>query len=106
MSDQYVAVNSPDNVTFMCTVPPQRTVVWEEGREQIRTPGQFNDKLAEGIFVEPMNTDSMISIISISAMARENDDEIMVQCLYDQDLSSVKGEIYRVTTFGECMIST
>ena len=102
MSDQFIVINSPENVTYSCSVPAGSTVVWEVDRSQIRSQQQFNDNVARGIFIEPMNTESASSTMSISAVARDGDDEILVQCLADQGISgSVEGETYRVITFGK-----
>lgn len=74
-------------------------------RSQIRSQQQFNNNVARGIFIEPMNTASVNSTISISAMARNSDGEILVQCLADQGTSgSVEGDTYRVVTFGKSLL--
>ena len=101
MSDQFIAVNSDDNVTYNCTVEAGSTVVWEVERSQIRSEDQFNDILASGYIIEPMDTESTDSTISISSMARVNNSEILVQCLASQGITSTKGETYLVVTFGE-----
>ena len=94
--DQYIAVNSEDNVTYTCSVGSGSTVVWEVGRSQIRSQKQFQDIRDKGIFIEPMNTISMYSTISISSMARDlNNTNITVQCLASHGISSVEGDRYR-----------
>ena len=100
--DQYIAVNSEDNVTYTCSVGSGSTVVWEVGRSQIRSQKQFQDIGDKGIFIEPMNTISMYSTISISSMARDlNNTNITVQCLASHGISSVEGDRYRIITFGK-----
>ena len=100
--DQYVAFNSKDNVTYTCSVDSGSTVVWEVGRSQIRSQKQFEDISDKGIFIDPMNTISVTSTISISSMARDlNGSNITIQCLASHGISSVEGDRYNIITFGK-----
>ena len=103
MANQFIAINSDENVTYTCNVDAGRTVVWEVERSQIRNQRQFDDAMSIGIFIDPMNTDSVVSTITVSSFARRNnsDNEIIVQCLASQGISSVEGERYIVISFGE-----
>ena len=103
--DQYVAFNSEDNVTYTCSVGSGSTVVWEVGRSQIRSQTQFDDISNKGIFIDPMNTLTRTSTISISSMARDlnnsSDNAITIQCLASQGISSVEGDRYNIIIFGK-----
>ena len=101
--DHFIGLNSLDNVTYTCTVSPSRSVVWEVGRSQIRSPDQFVDIENAGIFIYPSNTMSSMSNITISQMAREsvNSSEIQVVCLSIQGISTIPGNTFRVVTFRE-----
>lgn len=102
-TDRFIAFNSPDNVTYTCTVSSSRQVVWEVGRSQIRSEEQFNDIEDVGVFIDPRNTMSSMSTITISEMAREalNTSEILVLCLSVQGISSIPSNTVRVITFRE-----
>ena len=104
MGDQFIAVNSEENATYTCTVDSTSTVVWEVERSQIRSNAQFMEVEDLGFFIEPMNTRSNFSKITISPLARVNNSEILVQCLASQGINSIEGEIYRVVTFGKAPI--
>ena len=110
MQDQYVANNSVYNVTYTCSVDMDSgsTVVWEVERSQIRNQQQFDSTSAIGIFIEPMHTRSNFSTISISSMARQNnnDSAIMIQCLASHGITSVEGERYQVITFSKSFCYT
>ena len=100
-NNQFVAVNSLENVTYNCSVPAGSTVVWEVEGSQIRSQEQFEDIVNEGYFIEPMDTESTFSTISVSAEARQgSDSDISVQCVSSEGINSVKGNIYFVITFG------
>ena len=102
MRDEYVAFNSGENVTYTCSVDSGSTVVWEVERSQIRSQQQFDNIRDQGIFINPMNTSSMTSTISISSMARENNsNNITLQCLASHGISSVEGDRYSVITFSK-----
>ena len=49
MSDQFVASNSDENVTYSCTVDTGYSVVWEIDSRQIHSQQQFNKLLSIGI---------------------------------------------------------
>ena len=103
MRDQFTAVNSGENVTYNCSVGAGRTVVWEIRGSQILRTNQFSVIRSMGYFIDPMNTESNSSFISISETARENNSEIVVQCVASLGgfFDSIKGEMYRVVTFSE-----
>ena len=102
MRDQFTAVNSGENVTYSCSVvAPGSTVIWEVSGTQIRRSDEFNIIRSMGYFIDPMNTESRTSFISISEVARENASEVAVQCVASLGIDSIKGETYRVVTFGE-----
>ena len=69
MSDQFVASNSDENVTYSCTVDTGYSVIWEIDSRQIHSQQQFN-KL-EFTVIEPKDTDheSTSSIITITSLA-------------------------------------
>lgn len=100
-NDQFIAVNSDDDVSYSCMVNSPSTVVWEVERSQIRNQQQFDETRANGISIDPMNTNSNTSTISISRMARDNNMNITVQCLASQGIATMEGERYRVITFGK-----
>ena len=104
--DQYIAFNSDDNVTYTCSVGSGSSVVWEVGRSQIRSQKQFEDISDKGIFIEPMNTVSETSTVTISSMARDlNNSNITIQCLASQGISSVEGDRYSIITFGKFCVT-
>ena len=93
-------------MTYTCSVDSGSAVVWEVGRSQIRSQKQFDDISDKGIFIDPMNTISMTSTISISSMARVlNSSNITIQCLASRGISSVEGDRYNVITFGKLSFS-
>ena len=98
--DQFVAFNSADNVTYTCTVPDSRSVVWEFRGSQIRSQTQFQALTNLGVIIEPANTMSQNSTITISQSAREMYNDITIQCFSDEigGISSVGGEVYNVIT--------
>ena len=100
MNDQFVAVTSGDNITYTCTVN-SGSVVWEVERSQIRSSTQFTNFANLGVIIEPANTLSISSTISIMPLFRENNREILVQCLATQGINSIEGVVYRVITFGK-----
>ena len=101
MSNQFIAVNSQDNVTYNCSVNSGRTVVWEVDRSQIRSSTQFMVFAEGGIIIDPPDTQGIMSTITITPDARMNDNEILVQCLASEGINSFEGELYRVITFGK-----
>ena len=104
MQDQYIAVNSLDNVTYSCEVDSGSKVVWEVERSQIRNQRQFEETNAIGIFIEPGNTASNFSTVTISSVARENNSAITIQCLASKGITSSEGIRYQVITFGKFMV--
>ena len=81
-------------------VPDLRFVVWEFRGSQIRSSTQFNSLRDLGVNIEPANTMSRMSTITISQMAREMYNNLDIQCFSDEagGINSVGGEIYRVIT--------
>lgn len=100
MSNQYIAVNSEDNVTYTCSVD-SGTVVWEVQRSQIRSSTQFMNFADRGIIINPLDTQNAMSTITITPNGRMDNSNISVQCLASVGINSIEGEIYNVTTFGE-----
>jgi hypothetical protein len=101
MSDQFIAVTSGNNVTYTCTVNSGSTVVWEVERSQIRSNSQFVSFAGLGVIIDPADTASASSVISIMPSFRMDNREILVQCLASQGINSIEGEVYRVITFGK-----
>ena len=104
MSDQFIAVTSGDNITYTCTVDSGSTVVWEVERSQIRSSSQFIDFADRGVIIDPPNTQSTMSTITVVASFRVSNREILVQCLASQGINSIEGETYRVITFGRLIV--
>ncbi len=102
MSNQFIAVTSGNNVTYTCTVNSGTgTVVWEVERSQIRSSSQFMNFADLGVIIDPADTLSDSSVISIMPSFRMNNREILVQCLANQGINSIEGEVYQVITFGK-----
>lgn len=101
MRDQFIAFNSGDDIIYTCTVDSGSTVVWEVERSQIRSNAQFMDFSNRGVVIDPADTLSTMSTITIMSSFRENNREILVQCLASQGINSIEGNINRVVTFGE-----
>ena len=101
MRDQFIAVNSGDNITYTCTVDSISTVVWEVERSQIRSSTQFTDFANLGVIIDPDNTQSTTSTLTIMPSFRVSNNEILVQCLASQGINSIEGNINRVVSFGE-----
>ncbi len=92
-------------MTYTCSVDSGSSVVWEVGRSQIRSQKQFEDIGDKGIFIDPMNTISETSMVSISSTARDlNNSNITIQCLASQGISSVEGDRYSIFTFGKLLL--
>ena len=104
MSDQFIAVTSGDNITYTCTVDSGSTVVWEVERSQIRSSNQFMDFADRGVIIDPPNTQSTMSTITVVPSFRMSNREILVQCLASQGINSIEGETYRVITFGRLIV--
>ena len=105
MRDQFIAVNSGGGITYTCTVDSSSTVVWEVERSQIRSNTQFMDFASLGVVIDPADTLSIVSTITIMPSFRVNNSEILVQCLASQGINSIEGNINRVVTFGEAAIN-
>ena len=104
MTDQFIAINSEDNVTYNCSVDSGNVVVWEVERSQIRSNDQFMDIENLGFVIDPSNTLSNFSTITISPPARTGNSEILIQCLSSRGINSIEGEIYSVVTFGKAIL--
>jgi hypothetical protein len=93
--DQYIAVNSSDNVTYTCTANFPRSVLWILGNSNvdnlIRSNSEFDSIAADfGIYIEPPNPNSQISTITLTQMtwdfALENNFDIVpVACASTSD---------------------
>ena len=105
MANQFIAINSDENVTYTCNVDAGRTVVWEVEGLQIHNQLQFENARSIGIFIDPMNTESILSTITVLGFARRNnnDNVILVQCRSRaiQGISSVVGKLYTLVSFGK-----
>ena len=99
-NNQFISFDSAENITYNCTVPASRSVVWEFRGSQIRSPNQFATLADLGVIIEPANTMAQNSVISISQSARELYNDITVQCFSDEigGINSVGGVIYSVVT--------
>ena len=99
-NDQFISFDSADNITYNCTVPASRSVVWEFRGSQIRSPTQFSTLSGLGVIIDPADTMSQFSTISISQSARELYNDITVQCFSDEigGINSVGGVVYNVIT--------
>ena len=99
-NNQFISFDSAENITYTCTVPASRSVVWEFRGSQIRSPNQFATLADLGVIIDPANTMAQNSTISISQSARELYNDITVQRFSDEigGINSVGGVIYSVVT--------
>ena len=120
-NDRFIPINSAEDVTYNCSaVDPGHTVFWEIGGLQITNPMLFTVHMEFGMSIQPNHTDSPISSISISEMARKNYEEpsILLVCLSQPPRTDSSTPIlmvprparsghYYVRTFGKlfCMIA-
>ena len=96
-----MAITSGDNITYTCSVDSGSTVVWEVERSQIRSSNQFMDFAGLGVLIDPADTLSVLSTITVMPSFRMSNREILVQCLASQGINSIEGEIHRIITFGK-----
>ena len=93
--DQYVAVNSSDNVTYICTANFPRSVLWVLGDDIIRRNEEFDEIAANfGVHIEPPNTNSQISTFTLTQMTwdvalENNADIIPVRCTLTSNPESI-----------------
>ena len=99
MMNQFLPVNSDTNVTFNCSVQSHLAIVWSVNGTQISHDDQFVNFMNLGYAIEPMNTESSYSTMTVSAM----DTNSVLECLpfhnhirWCQDCS----EEYSVVTYG------
>ena len=76
------------------------TIVWEVDGTQIHSTEQFNNYNTQGYSIQPMNTESESSNMTISMEARvsKTDSNIIVDCLakHKNELGSNKWEIHHI----------
>ena len=76
------------------------TIVWEVDGTQIHSTEQFNNYNTQGYSIQPMNTESESSNMTISMEARvsNTDSNIIVDCLakHKNELGSNKWEIHHI----------
>ena len=68
MSDQFITVNSDDNITYTCTIEAGSTVVWEVERSQIRSEDQFNDIYYTGVRVYNILLYMIMYLFAVSSL--------------------------------------
>ena len=105
--NQYIAVNSSDNVTYTCTANFPRSFVWIVGNDIIRRNEEFDEIAADfGIYIEPPNPNSQMSTFTLTQMtwdvALENNFDIVpVMCASTSNPESlfddfIVAQIYQV----------
>ena len=101
--DQFIPVNSDENVTFTCSVEGggDVSVIWAVNQSQIRGDEQFTSFASQGVYIDPDNTNANFSTISVSRLARLNHSLNQVQCLAIQGITTRPGATYHAITYGE-----
>ena len=89
-------------MTYNCTVPAPRSIIWAIGRWQIQRSDDFDAATSIGIYVEPPNTNSQMSTITLSQMTWDaalegNVAIIAVTCL---SVEGMLDNIIAVQTYG------
>ena len=103
--DQLVPFASDVNVTYTCTVDGGRNAVWEVRGRQILGAEQARDFAESGIFVDGLNSNTSVIVISGEARrnaSRNNPPGVYLLCVALEKLKGTPGRLYSVITYGEC----
>ena len=104
-SDQLVPFASDVNVTYTCTVDGGRSAVWEVRGRQILGAEQASNFAESGIFVEGLNSNTSVIVISGEARrdaSRSVPPGVYLLCVALEKLKGTPGRMYSVITYGEC----
>ena len=107
-SDQTVPFASDENITYTCTVDGGRTAVWEVRGRQILGEEQASVFAENGIFVEGLNSNT--SVIIVSGEARRNASQnsppgVYLHCVALERLKGTAGRQYSIITYSELHVA-
>ena len=98
--NQYLPANFEATVTFNCSVSADLTVVWSIDGTQILHDLQFNSSMDDGYAIEPKNTHSTFSTMTVSV-----NKSTLIECLPFMNLirqcQDCTQEVYNIVTFGK-----